>query len=149
MKATNEELMNYLKLMSQLMENGYKCEQEITRAINELNKSMFKPEESQKVNVLIFEQENFLRTVDYYSALMNGVTHFQTSRGSSGAIKYTQFQSASKRVVIIKLNDSADFNYDSSKFMGLRFDFIFNNTRISDEELRRAFGFAETKKYTR
>lgn len=149
MKATNEELMNYLRLMRQLMESGYKCEQEITRAINELNKSMFEQEKSQKVNVLIFEQENFLRTVDYYSALMDGITHCQTSRGSSGTIKYTQFQSVSKRVVIIKLNDSADFIYNADKFMGLRFDFIFNNTRISDEELKKAFGFFETKKYTR
>lgn len=121
-------LMSYIKMLRDLLNNGFKCEKELNEALKKLHSLMFNKtdEVALPINVLILEKD--------FDGICKSHEVFTKILGSKSSAKRINddfdIVNGNKNIRILKITHQND-----SRLAGLRPDYIINNTDIPDDFL--------------
>lgn len=131
MSKRKEELFNYINLLIKLESNGFNCGREINKALSELNHIMFEKNPFNKKPVKIVVLDSNFAGVVYSAKLFENILYNAkvVSRDGDDLV----VEGGNAIVHIYKVNDKTLASTD--KFIGLRADYIINNTKIPHTEI--------------
>ena len=128
-RANKEELIQYLSVLQGLKSNGFKCEQEISQAVKELNLLMFPNHSSfDRVDIFVLEDtlEGFYNSLKLFANIMQKPTNGRT---------YGTMVTYANQNTLVRICNISDIDRMKDRLRGYRADLIINNTATPTQDL--------------
>lgn len=115
-----EELMEYVRLLNKLAEDGFRCQKELNQALAELHELMLEDKPSKLIYVFEETFEGVVRSVELFQTILSQPRLIRSQVGDDHRIT-----SGNTYIEVLKVGN---MNMLRQKVRGQRPDYIINNT---------------------